>query len=113
MANQDIVNIKREKVGEIELSPSVFEAEVNRALLHEVVSIARANARTGTRAVKGRSAVAGGGASPGSRRERAGRGWGPFVHPSGAEAVRFSGRSPRITMSACPGRRGRLPCGLP
>lgn len=76
MANQDVVNIKREKVGEIELSPAVFEAEVNRALLHEVVSIARSNSRTGTRAVKGRSAVAGGGRKPwkqkGTGRARAG-----------------------------------------
>lgn len=64
MANQDVVNIKREKVGEVELSPSVFEAEINRALLHEVVSIARSNQRSGTRSVKGRSAVAGGGRKP-------------------------------------------------
>jgi len=64
MANQDVVNVKREKVGEVELSPAVFEAEVNRALLHEVVSIARSNQRTGTRVAKGRSAVVGGGRKP-------------------------------------------------
>jgi large subunit ribosomal protein L4 len=76
MANQDVVNVKREKVGEVELPPAVFEAEVNRALLHEVVSIARSNQRAGTRAAKGRSSVSGGGRKPwkqkGTGRARAG-----------------------------------------
>jgi large subunit ribosomal protein L4 len=76
MANQDVVNVKREKVGEVELPPAVFEAEVNRALLHEVVFVARSNQRTGTKAAKGRSAVAGGGRKPwkqkGTGRARAG-----------------------------------------
>jgi len=76
MANQDVVNVKREKVGEVEMPPAVFEAEVNRALLHEVVSVARSNQRTGTKAVKGRSDVSGGGRKPwkqkGTGRARAG-----------------------------------------
>jgi large subunit ribosomal protein L4 len=64
MANMDVVNVNREKVGEVELPQALFEAKVNRALLHEVVTLALSNQRTGTRAAKGRSAVAGGGRKP-------------------------------------------------
>jgi large subunit ribosomal protein L4 len=76
MANLDIVNTNREKVGEVELPAALFEAEVNRTLLHEVVTTAQTNERAGTRAVKGRSAVTGGGRKPwkqkGTGRARAG-----------------------------------------
>jgi len=64
MANLDVVNTDREKVGEVELPSALFEAKVNRSLLHEVVTLARSNQRAGTRTVKGRSAVAGGGRKP-------------------------------------------------
>jgi len=64
MASLDVVNVNREKVGEVDLPGKVFEAEVNRALLHEVITIARSNGRVGTRGVKGRSDVSGGGRKP-------------------------------------------------
>lgn len=51
-------------VGEIELNDSVFGAEVNPALLHEVVVMQLANRRQGTADVKTRAEVAGGGRKP-------------------------------------------------
>ncbi len=72
----DIINMEREKVGEVELSSIVFGAEINLSLLHEVTTIARSNQRVGTRAAKGRSDVRGGGRKPwrqkGTGRARAG-----------------------------------------
>jgi len=76
MASLDVVNIEKEKVGEVDLPAAIFEAKVNKALLHEVVTISRTNQRVGTRMVKGRSAVSGGGRKPwkqkGTGRARAG-----------------------------------------
>ena len=60
MASLDVVTIERKKVGEVELPSSIFEAEINRGLLHEVTTLARTNERAGTRAVKGRAEVRGG-----------------------------------------------------
>jgi large subunit ribosomal protein L4 len=51
-------------VGEIELNDFVFGAEVNPALLHEVVVMQLANRRQGTADVKNRSEVSGGGRKP-------------------------------------------------
>ena len=59
MAKVDIFNLKREKVGELELSDLVFGAEVKEHLFQEVVSAQLASRRAGTSAGKERSAVAG------------------------------------------------------
>lgn len=59
MAKLDVYNLKREKVGELELADEVFAAEVKEHLLHEVVTAQLASARAGTRAAKERSAVRG------------------------------------------------------
>ena len=61
MAKLDVYNLKREKVGELELSDDVFGAEVKDHLLHEVVVAQLASRRAGTRAGKERSAVRGSG----------------------------------------------------
>jgi large subunit ribosomal protein L4 len=50
--------------GEIEVSDRVFAAEVNEALLHQVVVIYQNNQRQGTRSAKTRSEVRGGGRKP-------------------------------------------------
>lgn len=88
MANLDVVNTDRKKVGEVELPEAIFEAKVNEALLHEVVTITRSNERAGTRAVKGRSAVSGGGKKPwrqkGTGRARAGSIRSPLWRGGGA-----------------------------
>ena len=48
MAKLDVYNLKREKVGELELADEVFAAEVKEHLLHEVVTAQLASARAGT-----------------------------------------------------------------
>lgn len=61
MAKVDVYNLKREKVGEIELSDEVFASEVKEHLVHEVVTAQLASGRTGTKAAKERAAVQGSG----------------------------------------------------
>ena len=57
--NVDVFNLKREKVGELELADVVFAGEVKEHLLHEVVNAQLASRRAGTRAGKERAAVRG------------------------------------------------------
>ena len=64
MATIDVFDIKKQKVGELELSDAVFNDEVREYLIHEAVKIQLANRRQGTVAVKNRSAVSGGGKKP-------------------------------------------------
>lgn len=59
MAKVDVFNLKREKVGELELSDEVFGAEVREQVLHEVVVAQLASRRAGTHAGKERAAVSG------------------------------------------------------
>lgn len=59
MAKVDVFNLKREKVGEIELSDEVFAAEIREHLFHEVVVSQLASRRAGTSAAKERAAVQG------------------------------------------------------
>ncbi len=59
MAKVDVFNLKREKVGEIDLSDAVFATEVREHLFYEVVKAQLASARQGTAAAKNRSAVSG------------------------------------------------------
>ena len=59
MAKVDVYNLKREKVGSVDLADEVFAAEVKEQLFHEVVVAQLASRRAGTHAAKERSAVAG------------------------------------------------------
>lgn len=59
MAKIDVYNLKREKVGEVDLADEVFAAEIREQLFHEVVVAQLASKRAGTRAAKERSAVKG------------------------------------------------------
>ena len=59
MAKVDIFNLKREKVGELELSDDVFGAEVKEHRFQEVVTAQLASRRAGTSAAKERAAVQG------------------------------------------------------
>jgi large subunit ribosomal protein L4 len=54
-----VFNLKREQVGEIDLSDEVFGAEVKEHLFYEVVKAQLASRRAGTKATKERSAVSG------------------------------------------------------
>ena len=59
MAKLDVFNLKREKVGSVDLSDEVFAAEVNEHLFYEIVKAQLASRRQGTAAAKNRSAVSG------------------------------------------------------
>jgi large subunit ribosomal protein L4 len=59
MAKVDVFNLKRQKVGDLDLSDEVFGAEVKENLLHEVVVAQLASRRQGTHAAKERAAVSG------------------------------------------------------
>ncbi|HIP21788.1 MAG TPA: 50S ribosomal protein L4 [Candidatus Pacebacteria bacterium] len=59
----DIYNIEGAKAGDIELS-SVFDAEVNNDLIHQVVVSMMSNKRMNTAHTKDRSEVRGGGRKP-------------------------------------------------
>jgi len=76
MSVLDVYDIEKNKVAELELNDSVFGADVNEALLYEVVKMQMACRRSGTASTKGRSEVTGGGKKPwrqkGTGRARAG-----------------------------------------
>ena len=61
MPTLDVVDLKNQKVGEVELADDVFGAEVNEALLYEAVRQFQAGQRAGTHKTKVRSEVAGSG----------------------------------------------------
>ncbi|MFA4916686.1 MAG: 50S ribosomal protein L4 [Syntrophales bacterium] len=71
-----IYDIENNKVAEIELSDAVFGAELNEAIIYDVVRMQMALRRRGTASTKGRSDVRGGGKKPwrqkGTGRARAG-----------------------------------------
>src|SRR3990172_11401728 len=60
----DVLNIKGEKLREVELPSAIFEAPINIDLMHQAYTRQMANARLGTHETKVRSEVAGGGAKP-------------------------------------------------
>lgn len=64
MATIDVFDMQKNKVGALELSESVFNADVKEYLIHEAVRVQLTNRRAGTVAVKNRSQVAGGGKKP-------------------------------------------------
>lgn len=76
MPTLPVFNINKEEIGKIELSESVFGAEVREWLFYDAVRYQMAKRRAGTHAVKSRSQVSGGGKKPfrqkGTGRARAG-----------------------------------------
>lgn len=64
MPKLDVLNVMGNKVGEIQLNDTVFGAEVNKDVLHEVVVNYLANQRQGTQSAKTRAEVRGGGRKP-------------------------------------------------
>lgn len=64
MAKVDVLNWKKEKVGQIELAPEVFDIEVRLDVLHTVVRWQLASRRQGTHATKTKGLVSGGGKKP-------------------------------------------------
>lgn len=76
MAVTDLYNVKKEKIGEVELNDSLFGVEVNTHILHDVVRMQLAKRRQGSACTKTRAEVRGSGAKPwrqkGTGRARAG-----------------------------------------
>ena len=76
MAVADVFNIEKKKVAQVDLNDAVFGAEVNEAIIYDVVKMQLASRRSGTASTKTRSDVSGGGKKPwrqkGTGRARAG-----------------------------------------
>jgi large subunit ribosomal protein L4 len=76
MAVADVFDIKKNKVSQVDLNDAVFVAEVNEAIIYDVVKMQLASRRSGTASTKTRSDVRGGGKKPwrqkGTGRARAG-----------------------------------------
>jgi large subunit ribosomal protein L4 len=64
MPKVDVVDQGGKKVGEHELDPVVFDAQVNVPVMHQVVVAGLAAARRGTHSTKTRAEVRGGGSKP-------------------------------------------------
>jgi large subunit ribosomal protein L4 len=64
MPTVDVLNINKEKVGEVELQEEIFGVPVRGHVLHEVVTWQRACRRAGTASTKTRGEVRGGGRKP-------------------------------------------------
>lgn len=60
----DVLNMKGEKIKQVELPVAIFEAKVNIDLMHQAYQRQMANARLGTHQTKTRGEVAGGGRKP-------------------------------------------------
>jgi len=61
MVGMDVLNIKGEKVSQVELVDMIFNVAVKSSVLHEVVKMQLASKRSGTAAVKHRSDIRGSG----------------------------------------------------
>jgi large subunit ribosomal protein L4 len=59
MPKVKVYNLRNEVAGELELADDVFAAEVNEALLYDIVKAQLASRRAGTAKTKGRAEVAG------------------------------------------------------
>ncbi|MEN6623854.1 MAG: 50S ribosomal protein L4 [Smithella sp.] len=64
MAVADVFDIEKKKVAQVDLNDAVFGAEVNEAVVYDVVKMQMAARRSGTSSTKGRSDVRGGGKKP-------------------------------------------------
>ena len=64
MPKVNVLNIKGENVGELELNETLFNSEVSEHAVYEVVKNQLANKRQGTQSAKTRAEVRGGGRKP-------------------------------------------------
>ncbi len=64
MPKVDVLNIKGEKVGEVDLNETLFDTEISEHVVYEVVKNQLANKRQGTQSAKTRTEVRGGGRKP-------------------------------------------------
>jgi large subunit ribosomal protein L4 len=103
----DVLNVKRETVGRVELNGPLFASEPNRGLLHEAVVMQLASRRQGSADTKERGEVAGSGRKPwkqkGTGRARAGSVRSPLWRKGGT----VFGPTPRDYGYAFPRKKGR------
>ena len=102
MPNMKVVDMAGKEVGTIELSETVFGADVNSSVLHTAVKVYLANQRQGTQSTLPRTEVSGGGKKPwkqrGTGRARQGSTRAPqWTH--GGVALGPKPRSYRMTMN--------------
>ena len=94
--------------GDVDLPDSVFAAEVNESLLHQVIKSYQANLRQGTAKTKSRGEVSGGGKKPwrqkGTGRARAGSNASPLWRRGG----KAFGPSPRDYYTVIPRKLKKL-----
>lgn len=64
MKKVELLNLKGEKVKDINLNENVFGIEPNKNVLYDAVILSRASLRQGTHSTKNRSKVSGGGRKP-------------------------------------------------
>lgn len=64
MATTNVLNWKKEKIGQVDLPSEIFEAEVKNEVLYDVVRWQLASKRQGTHATKTKGLVSGGGKKP-------------------------------------------------
>ena len=64
MSKINVLNTNGEKIKDITLNKEIFGIVPNDAVLYDAIKLAQNNARQGTRGVKGRSDVSGGGRKP-------------------------------------------------
>jgi len=87
MSTAIVLNIKNEKVGEIELNEKVFDLVIKEHLLHDVVKMQLAGRRSGNASTKTRIEVTGGGKKPwrqkGTGRARSGSNTSPVWRGGG------------------------------
>jgi len=102
MAVVDVVDTSRNKVAQIDVSDTIFDAPVREHLFHDVVRMQLAGRRSGTAATKTRSEVSGGGKKPwkqkGTGRARAGSSRSPLWRGGGT----MFGPTPRSYEYAVP-----------
>src|SRR3990167_5444313 len=60
----DVYSLTGKKVDKIKLDPDVFNARVNKPLLHEIILMYRANSRQGNASTKTKGLIRGGGKKP-------------------------------------------------
>ncbi len=60
----DVYNINKEKVTQVEVDESIFDADVKEHLFYEIIRAQLANRRSGTACTKTRGEVSGGGRKP-------------------------------------------------
>src|SRR3954464_4190362 len=114
MAKVDVVNLKNEKVGTIDLSDAIFGQKVNGPLVLQVIKAQLAGLRQGTASTKTKGMIRGGGKKPfrqkGTGNARQGSSRSPLMPGGGAafgpKPRKYNQRTPKAMV------RGALRCVL-